>query len=343
MRLPNGYGGVFKLAGNRRRPWAARVTLGWTDEGKQIYRYIGYFKTKAEAIQALAEYHKEPYGINSGITLAELHEKWRSSLAYGRIGAKTQESYDVAWKHLSVLGHMPLKEIRTSHLQAVIDEMAAKGLSYSSCHKVKTLASRLFKFAMADNIVQQNYASLVVMPDEESKEKEIFTDLEIKALERLAATDVWAGTILIMIYTGMRIGELVGLTKFNVDMDRMLIKGGIKTEAGRNRVIPIHPKIQGYVRWWYEQPGSLLISRDGKPISTRTFRKSLYYPTLERAGIRRLTPHATRHTFGTLLARAGVSTKYIQDLMGHADYSTTANIYTHPQVDDLRKAIERLP
>lgn len=342
MKLPNGYGSVFKLGGNRRRPWAVRVTVGWTEEGKQIYKYVGYYKTKAEAMQALAEYHKDPAAFDPSLTLAELRNRWRESVAYTKLSAKTQESYDIAWKHLSALGGMSIRDIRASHLQAVIDGMAAKGLSHSSCHKVKVLAGLLFKVALADGIVNHNYAELIVLPERENKKKDIFSDFEIKALERLAETDIWAGTILILIYTGMRISELLTLTKFNVDLDRMLITGGVKTDAGKNRIVPIHPKIQEYVRWWYDQPGSHLITRNGEPIRTNYYRTYLYYPTLERAGVRRLTPHATRHTFGTLLDRAGVNTKHIQELMGHADYSTTANIYTHPDVEALRKAIERL-
>ena len=76
--------------------------------------------------------------------------------------------------------------------------MAAKGLSHSSCHKVKVLAGRIFKAAIADGIVSQNYASLIVLPNEKPRQ-EIFSDFEIKALERLAETDIWAGTILILI------------------------------------------------------------------------------------------------------------------------------------------------
>ena len=101
MKLPNGYGSVFKLGGNRRRPWAVRVTVGWTEEGKQIYKYVGYYKTKTEAMQALAEYHKDPAAFDPSLTLAELRNRWRESVAYTKLSAKTQESYDIAWKHLS--------------------------------------------------------------------------------------------------------------------------------------------------------------------------------------------------------------------------------------------------
>lgn len=54
MKNPNGYGSVFKLGGNRRRPYCARVTVGWTDDGKQQYKNIGYFEERADAMIALA-------------------------------------------------------------------------------------------------------------------------------------------------------------------------------------------------------------------------------------------------------------------------------------------------
>src|SRR5690606_7021067 len=111
-----------------------------------------------------------------------------------------------------------------------------------SCHKVKVLAGILFKHAMADNLVTQNYAQHVVLPEKTKPKKRAFTDLEIRSIAKLAESgDVWAGTVLILIYTGMRISELTGLKKFNVDMKQLVITGGIKTDAGKNRVVPISP------------------------------------------------------------------------------------------------------
>jgi len=333
---------VYKLAGNRRRPYIARVTIGWSPEGKQLYRTIGYFKTYKEGLNALAEYHKKP-GLASGATLAQVHEKWKATQAYTKLAAKTQEGYDLAWNHLKAIGDMPIKDVRKSHIQDIIDGLVARGIGYATCHRVKVLAGILLKHAMDDDLVERNYATNVVLPEKPESDKETFNDLEIEKLTRLAeAGDVWAGTVLIFIYTGMRIGELVGLTKFNVDMREKFITGGIKTDAGKNRVVPISPKIERYVEYWYNQPGEYLIQIDGKPIRVDYYRRYLYYPALERAGVRKLNPHKARHTFGTLLDRAGVNTKHIQELMGHADYSTTANIYTHPDIAELRKAVAKL-
>ena len=64
MRMPNGYGTVYKLSGKRRLPFIARITTGWTNEGKQVLKTIGYFKTKQEGLQALANYHNDPYDLD---------------------------------------------------------------------------------------------------------------------------------------------------------------------------------------------------------------------------------------------------------------------------------------
>lgn len=341
MKLPNGYGSVYKLPGNRRRPWVARKTTGWDGNGKQLYYTIGYFTKRQEALDALSKYNQNPVGERGDITLGAIYDEWSAS-KYKKIGAKTVESYTVAWKHLSALADVPIKTLRKSHLQEQVDKMDDKGLSLSSCQKVKVLAGLLFKHALADDLVTRNYAELIELPDDTAKEKEPFTDTEIKKIEKAAATDLWANTILILLYTGMRIGEMLTLTKFNVNLNDMIITGGIKTDAGKHRIIPVHPKIQKYIRYWYEQPGPHLIQRKGKRILINYYRNSLYYPTLERLEIRKLSPHSTRHTFASLLNRAGANTKSIQDVLGHADYSTTANIYTHTDIAELRKAVESI-
>lgn len=343
MRLPNGYGSVYKLSGNRRRPWVAAKTIGWTDEGKQLRYIIGYFRTRAEALEALAEYNRNPIGEAREVALGDIYERWSES-AYKTLTRSTVDGYKAAWKRLSVLADQQIRLIKTSHLQTVIDGMVDEGLSRSSLEKVKTLAGILFEIAHNDDVITKNYARAIKLPEEVKKKKQVFTDLEIEKVTRLAESgDIWAGTILILIYSGMRGSEMLLMTRFNVDLENWIFTGGIKTDAGRDRIVPIHTKIRPYVKYWYDTKGPRLIHRDGQPISLNYYRRELYYPTLKRAGIdRHLNPHTTRHTFGTLLDRAKVNTKHIQELIGHSDYATTANIYTHPDLDALRSAIEAI-
>ena len=77
MKLPNGYGSVVKLGKGRRKPYAARVTTSWTDDGKQIKKYIGTFQTRAEALNALANYNQNPFDMDlRKLTFAEVYERW---------------------------------------------------------------------------------------------------------------------------------------------------------------------------------------------------------------------------------------------------------------------------
>jgi len=338
MKLPNGFGQVYKLKGNRRRPWIARKTAGWTEDARQICYTVGYYETRQKALTALTEYNKNPIAERGDISLDALYEEW-SAGKYEKITRSTKQNYEAAWKHLASLKDMPVKDIKKSHIQKIVDRIQ-KTMSYSSAHKIKVLIKMLLDYAMADDIINKNPADLVELSRIEKESKQPFSDLEIKALEKLAPEDEWANTILILIYTGMRISELLGLTKFGVDLDKRVLTGGIKTDAGRDRVIPIHPKILPYIAQWSAKGTDYLITRKGKKVLPNYYRTELYYPVLEKAGIRKLTPHACRHTFGTLIAKSGAKTKSIQEIIGHANYSTTADIYTHIDIEELRKAIE---
>jgi integrase len=214
-------------------------------------------------------------------------------------------------------------------------------MSRSSLHKIKTLAVMLNSYAVQHDITQKNYASFIKLPKWVKSEKEAFTDVEIKKLFDSVGSEKWADTILIMIHTGMRINELLSLTKFQIDLTNNVIKTGSKTDAG-NRVIPIHAKIKPLIVTRYEEAEDYLFSNQRKRIDPNNYRRHLYYPTLERLGIRRLTPHSCRHTFASLLARAKVQTVNIQKLLGHTDYSLTANVYTHPDVLELQTAINQI-
>jgi len=342
LRNPNGFGSVYKLSGRRRRPWVAVVTTGWTEDGKQIRQIVGYFETKQKGLDALALHRISPVSPKADMTLAEVYEEW-SAGKYKNISKSTENNYRAAWKYMQPLMKAKFKEIRTAHWQDIIDTCKEQGLSQSTIQKIRTLAVMLSDHAMKNDITNKNYASLVDMPKFEKVKKERFTDPEIKKLEKAAEKIPWADTVLILIYTGMRISEMLGLTRFNVDLKNKLITGGIKTDAGKNRVIPIHPKIISHVQRWYDREGEALICDEkGKPLLAKRYREKMYYPALEAAGVRRLTPHACRHTFGSLMAEAGVEPIYIQKLIGHTDYAFTANEYTHPEIEALRKAINKL-
>jgi len=141
-----------------------------------------------------------------------------------------------------------------------------------------------------------------------------------------------------LLSTGMRIGELFSLPV--ADYHGTYVVGGEKTEAGRNRIIPIRPEGRQYFEYFAARAtGELLISGYSGQKVIENFRKRDFYPLLDRLGISKKTPHATRHTYTSRAVKEGLAPEMLQKILGHADYSTTANIYTHIDAETLVSAV----
>ena len=354
MKRPNGAGQIVKLSGKRRKPYAVRITEGWDpDTGKPIIKYLSYFEKYTGAENYLVMHRLSPDDDidRTEITLEMLWDDWRA-VKYSNISNSTQNNYNAAWNVLGALKKYKVQNIRTAQLQKLIDNATTKAtkgakprpMSRSSLSKVKVLATMLWDYAMQNDIVEKNYAKFIILPKEIKIEKDAFNDVEVAALEQAAANNVpWADAVVLMIYTGFRISEFLELTPFSYDRGKQTLTGGMKTDAGRNRVVPVHDKIKPILENWLSKGGERIICNDkGGRIRTNYFRDRCYYPALEAAGVRRLTPHATRHTFASLLFAAGANAVQIQKLMGHADYALTANTYTHIDLKGLSDAINTL-
>lgn len=117
MRLPNGFGSVHKLPGNRRNPWRVRKTVGWdtdleTGISKQKYITIGYYATQNEALLALSEYNANPYDISvNTITFSEVYEKW-SKVHFEKIVPSARRTWKSAYSYCKPLYDMKMKDIR---------------------------------------------------------------------------------------------------------------------------------------------------------------------------------------------------------------------------------------
>lgn len=332
---PNGYGTVYKLSGkNRKRPYVAKRTVGWEkledSKRKQIYEVIGYFETRTEAINALSKYWEGGVKQAPTLTFKDLYDEW-SAVHFERVSISTKNQYILAYKHFAPLHSVTFVNLRTSHYQQIIDKST---LAKGSLEKLKLLASTLYKYAIQNDICNKNYADYIVLPKADKKEKQIFTDTEIKKLWYNKDAPL-IDTVLILIYTGMRVGEMLNLTRFSIDIEKQTITGGLKTDAGKNRVIPIHPKILPFFKARYAAGDRLF------PVTYRQYAEG-FKASMDALGIKNKTPHCARHTFATLMARKGADAKALQKIIGHASYSTTADIYTHLDIADLKKEIEKL-
>lgn len=352
MKRPNGAGQVIKLTGKRRRSFAVRITK-WDEKTKRRkYIYLGYYVTYQEAELALSLYRVNPIE-KPEITFGELYAEW-SAMKYGKRTKATADNYRAAWNYLKPLEVTKVRNLRTAHIQRIVDHAeyrpaSKKGeplkplqpCSRSSLEKIRGLAVLLMDYAVQQDIVDKNYASFVELPRVHKTEKECFSDLEVQKIKAAADTgDVGCQEVYIMICSGFRISEFLSLDRFTVDTEKLTFRAGEKTEAGYNRVVPIHPACVSFVKSLLQINGQAMVCKDdGSLMSVDYFRKYVYYPALERASVRRLVPHATRHTFASRAAKVGVPTNEIQKLLGHAKYSFTADTYTHVDLESLSAAV----
>lgn len=339
MRNSNGFGGVVKLKGKRRRPYAVRVTAGWTDDGKQVFKYISYHAKKGDAVKALLEFNTNPHDVDAArITFAEVYERW-SSTEFETLSDSMVNAYRSAYKHCKPLYGKVFKELRKSHLQALVDSIKAPSMQ----DVTKFLFLKSYKYAMENDIVNKNYAQFVkIAKKEESKEKKPFTREEIDILWANVDNVKYADLVLILLYTGMRIGELLNMEKSNIHLEERYMIGGSKTKAGKNRVIPLHKRIVPLIEKRMNESDSqwLFINRIGAKLKYNSFTQYHWEPIIKLVGNEH-TPHDTRHAFISEMSRLDVNQITIRKIVGHSDKSVTEH-YTHKTIEELLEAVDKL-
>lgn len=333
-RLPKGFGSVQTLSGNRRKPYAARI---W-DKNTARYTYIGYYATQPEAIAALTEYNKNPYDINlNGATIADMWEIFKKR-KFDKISNSGINVYNAAYKHLKPIHNKYIKDLKTYQLQAIIDEIDR---SWQSKSHVQALLHQLFDIAIELDIVNKNYAEFVKIGERpQSNIHKAFSKTEITTLFNSVFTEPWADTALIMIYSGLRPSELLQIRTEKVFLNEAYMIGGLKTKAGKERIIPLNNKVLPFVRKRYNLNNEYLVSANGKKIIYNTYR--IYFAEMmNRLGMEHL-PHDGRHTFASLADSAGMNKIAIKKIMGHASNDITEKVYTHKDVAELLTCVNML-
>ena len=359
---------MYKRSDVRTRPWVAvaparYVTDPETGKIKAVRERLRSFATAREAKDALEEFRRAPT-TKVNITFAGVYEEW-SEIAFRTISKQTKDNYTASYAKFSSLYNETFRDLRTGQYQAVIDYYSApfpavkndgspkldntghpvmsKPLSFSSLSKMKALLTQLYDYAMQNDIVHKNYATFLTLPKQEKAPKDCFTEQELRQIESAVGSVPHADSILLMCYTGFRIAEFLELQPENYDTTNHALIGGKKTDAGRNRIVPVHQRVQDILDKKLAMGGETIICDEkGRAYTPDSFRRRCYYPALDEIGVRRLTPHATRHTFATRLSAAGARTEDIQALAGHEDYEMTANTYIHQDIATLRRAIEKM-
>lgn len=339
MKLPNGFGQISKLKKPLRNPYRAMITVGTNANGRPICKLLkpkAYFKTYNEAYMALMDYHRNPYDLEAaGMTLGELYDKWfeRHSQV---IGLRSSQNIASAWAHCSGLYKQSIRDLKPGQIKLYLE---TADVSDHLRNKIKNIISMMYDYAIEYDLVDRNPAKQFKFDSKpvEHKHHISFTRDELDVLWaniNLPGVDM----MLIQCYMGWRPQELVNI---NIeDISGNAIKGGLKTNAGRNRVVPIHPCIEWLIR-----------ARIGSRGQGRLFQVASYSSYYDQfmANIKKMglseehSPHDCRKTFVTLCKKYNVDEYAIKRMVGHAIKDLTEETYTDRSVDWLLEEIAKIP
>lgn len=372
QKNPNGYGGIKKLSGKRRRPYAVVITSKY-DQGmkdisflqealgdelyaevkakyekcvverrtaRQVQKYIGYYETRQDAMIALAEYNKNPYDIDKrNMTFGEIYEILLEE-KFSKMDKSAKSSYVAPYKKCESLKNIRMIELRKNHMQRLVDENA--GMSKSTQNNMLKLFHAVYKFALENDIVEKDYSQFVAITSEQkAKEKVPFSREEVQKLWKNLDTYKFTDSILIMIYTGMRIGEMCAIKKEDVHLEERYIEvKGTKTKAA-NRIVPIHKKIAPLIEKRLSVSSEWLFpSSRGNSISYNNYKDYQFDVIMNKLELTH-TPHECRHSFMTYAAASKLNPILVKKIVGHSARDITQDTYTHTFVEDLVKEIDK--
>ena len=332
MRRSNGSGTISKYKG-RRKPWRVLAPQSEDPETGRMKRpVIGYYSTRKEAETALARFNASPYLIASDMTFAGLFEQWiNHKEALGK-SPQTIASYKAAFKRCASIADRPVRKLKLIDLIEVFEANSDAGKS--TVNNIKIVIDGVFEDAERYEYIGRNYARLIRTEDmvyntpAEPKHK-IFTLDEVRAV-MTAPRDVFTDCTKILLYSGFRVEELLSMERPNIHTDKLYFEGGLKTKAGKGRIVPIHHEITPLVREYYAAAQTKIF-----PIDQSRLRKAMS----ERWGH---IPHDTRHTFISRLQTLRADKLCIERIVGHATTNITDKVYTHKELPELRKCIEML-
>lgn len=334
MKLPNGYGSVTKMSGTRRNPWRVRKfdRYEMDDAGKlrQIFINVGYYRTKSEAMAALAAYNatgKAEQEDVKGLTLGEVYQKW-SLRKYEQISDSQRGIYKSSWNITPErIATKPMARISFEELQGVIDTC---GKSKRMASMWKALMGQLWEYAVRLDVItpdrdKTNYLDTSMAGKIKERPHKRITPEELAKLWAMEGKE--RDIALLLIYSGCRPSEVLNLTGEDVDLaGRVFRITKAKTEAGV-RSVPIAKKtLPIWERYW----------KPGKIFDINADQLSASFPLSGHTG------YDCRHTCISMMAEAGIDERIIQKIVGHKGQTITRAIYTHVELAPMLEAIDKI-
>lgn len=344
----NGEGTVYQDSNGK---WKAEVTLGYdeeiTSDGKRSLKRKKAtktgFDTKKEALAYLPQLRHTVTVTDMNIKFKDLYKKWIDGHK-AKVGKATIDNYKAAYKYFAPLYYIEVAKVKTEHLQKCIDDCPH---GRRTKENMKAVGTCMFRLAMQLDVVDRNYAEYVYIPKEDKEERLAFSSEQLKTMWDNVSIFPDLKYVLILCYTGMRIGEMLGSETEKYNKEEQYFVTGSKTDAGKNRTITISPRILPFFEDFGK--GEYLFFDKNKKLSEKDFRNNIFYPALQKVGIDQVdkdgshlyTPHCCRHTFATLMKDVDAPTTDKQKLIGHKKFEMTAH-YTHTDVESLRKITDKL-
>lgn len=345
----NGTGSVYRRGNGT---WmAVRVLRYEVDKDGKRHKVTASksgFKTKKEALAYLPNLTVESkLEQRKAVTFLQLYEKWEPT---HKAGKDTMNCYRAAKKHFLPVWHMQIREISVDDLQDCMDDVPGKRTQ----ENMKALCGLLYKYAIPRHMATLNMGQYLNVGGAKGLGKE---GLPKEALEKLVANVgkvEWADYIVADCYLGFRPSELLDLDTMDYDRKTKTIKGGAKTEAGMNRIVPISPKIQSTIDRLTagKVAGPIFCDTDGGRMRIEVYRER-FYKALEACGIdnpiievngqqrRTYTPHSCRHTFATLMKDVKAADKDKLALIGHTSTEMLRH-YQDTDLEGLRKIVNAM-
>ncbi len=348
----------------RKNPYMALVSENNVQDGKVSYKSIGSFKTRREAEYALEVYHENPIDYSQKIkTFEDLYNAW-SYYYFEHVSVTAVRSVRSAYSYCSKGYSMDVKKMGPGHIKDLMNTASriddnGEIIYASKCTKerIKSMCNLMFDYALERRIITYNPARafkvthLIKQIEEEKKVKDPFCSKDVQKMWKYVDVTPFTDMVLIGIYTGFRPQELAILEIDNIDLEEGSIIGGMKTENGRNRKVPIHPDILPLVEKRYIEATELLgsdrlfndpRSQTGCRMTYDKYRRKFEFVMADLA-LSGFSPHCTRHTFATQAKRCGMEPGIVKRILGHSLRSdVTEYYYAHPEFSDFENEIRKL-
>ena len=339
MRNENGYGTVVcldKTGKKRRKPWAVRVTIGW-ENGKQKTKYLGYYEKQKDAQIALANYHSKGISLEANnVTFQQIFDMWKEK-KQGILTEKNLMLYQASYNLTPILHNKKMRDIKSKQLQDAMDSVDRK---YSSKSRLKSLWKQMYEIAMLDDLVMKDYSTGVNIKVTQEESGLSYEKDQISKLWELQSENELAEDIIILIHTGMRISEALGINPLK---DFHLESGYFECHGTKNkasdRLIPIHPSIMPILEKRRDRP-YLMQNTKGQKAQYRTFAYNYekLMNTLEWEHI----IHDTRKTFATVCHENDMPEEDIKAIIGHTQRGITHKTYVKHRIEHLIEKIKKV-